>query len=350
MTDHLHEAAADFYKNPQADCRDLMYAHADLPIAHEVILYAMEWRRWCPPQHIIRDLWRRHGFKDPAPFFTKAVFQHIYLWTDILRELIREELWHHVACAAATQPSAWHGHLRCATLYLQALLDCCTDTDATVLLRLGSCFASAELLAPQHVRCIVFWHDHGCANDAFKWLQLLDGERLQHAAPQLLRMSGTDHLLERCVGFPHFQQAVLDNPEAASVAADLVRPLHELDDARLQRLDYVYSGTGFAKIEWHTEQLKRNLPSRAKHVVFEPCDVHQLLLWAARHGTYHMEQPHSAYLVAVALREQPQACANCPVDFQLLLHKHRQRQHTCAKLAGTWPLPSDLRNMVALYM
>lgn len=350
MTD-LHELAADFYKDPHVNCSQVMYQHAAQPIAQEVILYALEWRHWSPPQHVLRLLWNQHGFKDPTPFFTCAVFQHLPLWTDILHDLIRERRWHNIAWHSAVQPSAWHGHLRCAPLYLQALLDCDDASEAAVLLRLGASFAAPDMISRDHVLCVVHWLDRGCHDDAMKWLNMLDGERLQHAAPRLLRMPGTDTLLENAVGFAAFQQAVREAPDVCTPVADLVRPLHELDDARLQIMEWTYGGTGFAKIEWHTEQLKRNLPKHnANQVIFEPYDVHQLLLWATRHGTYHMGLPHSAHLVATALREHPQACANCPADLQRLLREHRQRQKTCAELAGSWPLPSELRDMVALYM
>lgn len=342
--EEMHVAAVRYYRD-QEDCSALMYRHYTHEVAQELIPYAMEWSGWQPPRHVLQHLWDHQDDQCHA-FFCSAVFRHADIWAGIVRQLIEQRRWKLLGCAAATQPEGWHGHVANSQLYADALLR--EEHMPGVVMRLGATFVPPHMLQSQHMQRIVHWMDHGHFADAILWLNRLDRERLACVAGHLVAIQGVDHLLEQIVGRPELEQALRDCPHCTSEVALLVRPLAQLSDHQMHRMATRYAGTPLARLEWHTELLKRKLPLPyfvgADHM---PMDEHQLLHYVVLHG----QTPVGAqWAVASALRKHPEACANSGVDLRAELQRHRGRCSAQVRAAGAWPLPDEIRDGIALYL
>ena len=304
----MDDMAAALYRGEPCDCA-LFYQHLDMPRAQQAVLYALEHLGVEPPLPALVFLWTKYGQANPYAFFVPAVFQHIDLWTNIIRDLVHVGQWEALNSYKATRPAAAAGHMRCGDLYITSE---------------GRALASVYTTTWMLLRCV----------------------------DDLLKLTDVDHLLERLVTFPEFAAAVQRSTSTSPVCL-LARPVQDLTDDEFRGMVLLYMrdreriGLGPC-LHWHTEALRRGDPICATRwvVARDPADVHELLHGAAA----GLEMPYVPHLWSKALREQPVACAKLGPDMAAALQLHSRRMDMHVQRAGRWVLPKDLVKAVARYL
>lgn len=347
----LDSAALAVYENRCDDCT-IFYDYLDDPRSCEAILFALEWRELNPPLHVLEVLWPMMRRRNPFPFFVVPVFDKVQLWERIIRDLVDDGNWAALACHRATHARAVFGHLACSSLYCQALYD-----SPAVGLRLCTCYVSPLSLSRRDMRQLgTLLPAHTV--DVVAWLERMPVSQLVHVSAELLTLPGVDYLLEKMVRHPVFRAAVAKQRGLSTVCL-LTLPLSQLSDEELGVMINVYlprrSRLQLGQcLEWHTERLRRGLPTREIGYGPPPVPrtVHEQLYWIR---FYHEHAPYNPYLLAKALREQPDACANLRGHYRgRSIHdevaRHRAQMVCDVQLVGRWPLPRDVVTYIASFV